>query len=384
MDTASANSLVTDSAAASTAWGSGVRVNNGSINVTPGGQVLRPILPIARGLGRATGVVTTATVTHATPAGFIAHVPGRGDENTIAAQYLDERIDVILGGGTQFFSAAKRPDGRDLAGDFGRAGYAVAADRAGLLAAPAGPLLGTFWDSHLPFDIDRRNEPALAERVPALAEMTRVALDRLGARDGGFVLQVEGARVDHAAHANDIGGLLFDELAFDEALGVVLDWVAGRDDTLVIVTSDHGNANPGVNGPDGAYEKSVEAVESLARLHSSNVSMLQRLGRDATTGDVIERVRADAGVTFTAEQADVLRAALRGEHRDAYAVRSPPLITLGQLLANHLWVGWTGTAHTSDMTELAAFGPGSEAIGGVVENRALFGVMTRALGIAAA
>lgn len=383
MDTASASSLVTDSAAAATAWGSGVRVNNGSINVAPDGRELHPIWRIARGAGRATGLVTTATVTHATPAGFVARVNARNDEGVIAPQYLEERVDVVLGGGARFFDAAPRGDGRDLTGEFARAGYTVARDRATLQAAPPGRLLGLFSSSHVPYEVDRMHDRALAE-VPSLPEMTRAALERLAVHPGGFVLQVEGARVDHAAHANDIGGLLQDQLAFDDALGVVLDWVRERDDTLVVVTSDHGNANPGLNGPDGAYEQSNAACDRLLHLRSSNTAIVGRLAAAGGAGaDVVGEVKASTGVELTAAQTDILRAALRGEHRDAYAVRNPALVTLGQLLANHLWVGWTGTAHTADYTELAAFGPGSEAIGGIVENRALFGVMVRALGIGA-
>jgi alkaline phosphatase len=127
MDTASANSLVTDSAAASSAWGGGQRVNNGAINTTPQGKAIQPIAAVLKKSAPATriGLVTTATVTHATPAGFAASVAKRADENDIAIQYL-ERVDVILGGGSGFFDAGMRPDKRDLRGDFTKAGYGIA------------------------------------------------------------------------------------------------------------------------------------------------------------------------------------------------------------------------------------------------------------------
>jgi len=106
MDTASANSYVTDSAAASSSWGCGHRVNNGSINVTPDGKSQSPIFSILKEKGSLTGLVTTATATHATPAGFAACVDKRGNEDDIASQYLG-RVDVILGGGTGHFEATK-------------------------------------------------------------------------------------------------------------------------------------------------------------------------------------------------------------------------------------------------------------------------------------
>jgi len=144
----------------------------------------------------------------------------------MAPQYLD-RVDVVLGGGSGYFEAKGRPDRRDLHADFVKAGYQVVADRAGMLAAKDRRLLGTFSAGHLPFEIDRLNSEALAKRIPTLQEMAIAALDRFLVQDQPFLLQIEGARVDHAAHLNDIGALLGDQLAFDDALAAVPDPVAG-------------------------------------------------------------------------------------------------------------------------------------------------------------
>ncbi len=390
MDTCSANSPVTDSAAASSAWGCGHKVNNGAINFAPDGRARTPILPLAQAAGKSTGLVTTATITHATPAGFAAQVETRADEGIIAEQYLKVGVDVLLGGGSVFFDAAKRGDKRDLFADYARAGYAVVRDAAGLRAAPESTrLLGTFAGGHLPYALDHRADPALAAAVPTLAEMTRVALGRLAANGRGFVLQVEGARIDHAAHSNDIGGLLFDQLAFDDAVGAALEFAAGRDDTLVIVTSDHGNANPGLNGAGGSftsrggsYGDTQDCFDRVARLRQTNVWTLAGLGPESTAVQVRDRVHAATSLDFEDDEIEMLRQALRKEHREGYRVRNAPLAAYGQILANYVSVGWTGTQHTTDFTELAAFGPGSGAIGGLIQNNALFGVMTRALGLA--
>ena len=95
-ETASASSPVTDSAAAATAWGSGTRVMNRALNTTPDGKPLKPIMQFAKEAGKATGLVSTCRITHATPAGFTASVPHRDHEDEIAKQYLDLEIDVIL------------------------------------------------------------------------------------------------------------------------------------------------------------------------------------------------------------------------------------------------------------------------------------------------
>lgn len=389
MDTASANSPVTDSAAASSAWGCGHKVKNGAINFTPDGRPRTPILHLARAAGKGTGLVTTATITHATPAGFAAQVEARADEEIIARQYLEVGVDVLLGGGAKFFDPAQRTDRHDLFADYATGGYTLARTAAQLHAAPgSGRLLGTFAAGHLPYSLDHRADPQLAATVPTLAEMARVALARLAIAERGFVLQIEGARIDHAAHANDIGGLLHDQLAFDEAVGVALEFAGRRDDTLVIVTTDHGNSNPGLNGAGGSftsrggsYGDTQDCFDRVARFRQTNVWTLAGLASESTAAEVRDRVHTATALALEDEEIDLLRRALRQEHREGYRVRNAPLVTLGQILANYTSVGWTGTQHTTDFVELAAFGPGSESLGGLVQNNALFGVMTHALGL---
>jgi len=383
MDTASASSLVTDSAAASSAWGCGQRVNNGSINYSTEGRPLTPILHLARAAGMATGLVTTATITHATPAGFGAQATERAAEDDIAKCYLEARIDVLLGGGRRFFDPKTRADRQDLAATFAAAGYALVRESDALRTVPAaGPLLGLFAESHLPFSIDRQADAGVVAKVPTLRDMTRVALNRLSrAGDGGFILQIEGARIDHAAHANDVGGLIFDQIAFDETVGLVLEFLAEREDTLFILTSDHGNSNPGLNGMGAAYSESGLCFDRVAKFRQSNVWALSGLGPESTAAAVRDRLEASTALVLNAEEVELIRRALRNEHREGFRVRNDPLIACAQVLSNYTGVGWTGVSHTADFTELVAFGPGSEALRGLVKNSALFGVMTSALGL---
>src|SRR5688500_8318924 len=102
MNTRSLNSMVTDSSAASSAWGSGSRVVNGAVNILPDGRLLTPIYTLFSEAGWKTGLVTTAEITHATPAGFAVAVKSRGNSNAIAAQYLERKVDILLGGGRPF------------------------------------------------------------------------------------------------------------------------------------------------------------------------------------------------------------------------------------------------------------------------------------------
>ena len=118
MDTAALDSMVTDSAAASSAWGGGMRVNNGALNVGPDGTSYEPILQKFKKAGKSVGCVTTVPITHATPAGFCVSTKNRGSQEAIADIYLDLKFDVMMGGGTEFFSADKRRDKRDLFAEF--------------------------------------------------------------------------------------------------------------------------------------------------------------------------------------------------------------------------------------------------------------------------
>jgi alkaline phosphatase len=245
MDTASASSLVTDSAAASSSWGGGVRVNNGSLNMGPNGEKYKPILQKFKEAGKAVGCVTTVPITHATPAGFCVNNNSRNSQPEIALQYIPLRFDVMMGAGTEYFDKNLREDKKDVFGEYIANGYTVVKNRKDMLNVAGGkPILGVFSEKSLPYAVDRTTDKLLAETTPSLAEMTQTAIDKLSANNNGFVLQVEGGKVDWAAHGNDTGGLLYDQLAFDEAIAVAISFAEKRTDTLVIITTDHGNANP--------------------------------------------------------------------------------------------------------------------------------------------
>ena len=378
METASANSIVTDSAAASAAWGGGARVNNNAINITPDGAHRTPILQIAKEAGKATGLVTTATVSHATPAGFAANVLHRKSQPEIAEQYLDRRIDLIMGGGAPFFDPEKRDDKRDLLGDFQRAGYGIARSRAELETFRGGsrPLLALLADGYLPYEIDRLMDPALTERIPALAELTSFALERLNQRREGFVVQIEGARIDHGAHANDIAGLLYDQVAFDEAIGVAMDFAEKEGDTLVILTTDHGNANPGLSSGDARGERNFAALSQFRGTHHS---ILSRISAESSLHRIQEIIHEVTGQDVTRDEAHILRRRLEGIYTDPYRRLNGVDAVLGQILANHTDIGWVGNAHTSDHVEVAAFGPGSEGLRMFQKNTDLFNLMLTSL-----
>ena len=388
-DMRSLSALVTDSAAAASSWGSGSRVFNNAINTLPDGRKLTPILELAKQAGRRTGLVTTTQMTHATPAGFAAVQGSRDSQEAIAPQYLDV-VDVLMGGGVEHFDPTLRSDGRDLMADFAGRGYAVWTTRGQLSNDPAiRRVLGLFWQNHLPFTLDRNHSTHMQEIVPTLAEMTRTALATLD-RDNphGFIVQIEGGRVDHAAHSNDAAAILWDQLAFDDAVRVALEFAARDGDTLVVITTDHGNANPGLNGTGSNYDDTDKCFERLALATGSFEAMAVRLKRELGEHGQIDAdlahtlVRDLMGIDFTADEAKILGATLAGEPAPVLNKQFAKVVgVLGELLSNYNGVGWTGTSHTADWATIIALGPGQARFHGRHANTEAFGILCEFMGI---
>ena len=277
MNMRSLNSLVTDSAAAASSWGSGSRVINGAINQLPTGKNLKTLYEVFAEAGWKRGLVTTTEITHATPAGFAANVDDRETGARIALQYLDRKIDLLLGGGQKFFDPKVRRDLRDLRSEYHRAGYSVMQTREELLTAPKNSRwLGIFDKSHLPFTVDHVNDSVLLAKVPTLAEMTTAALGWLEQHEH-FILQIEGGRVDQGCHNCDAVAALRDLVAFDQAIDVVLAFQRRVPDTLVVITTDHGNGNLGLNGMGTAYTQSSFLFDNVLDVRASFPKLLEKM-----------------------------------------------------------------------------------------------------------
>ena len=379
MDTASANALVTDSAAASSSWGGGKRVLNGAINVNADGSENTPILQKFKKAGKAVGIVTTVTATHATPAGFSVTSKKRSDEPGIAAKYLEIGLDVIMGGGLENFSPSLRKDKQDLFSTAKQKGYSIAQDRKSLLALEnQKTLLGIFNEGALPYSLDRSGDSGLIERTPTLAEMTRQAIKTLSKNKNGFVLQIEGGKVDWAAHANDVGALLYDQIALDEAIAEAIAFAEKDNDTLVVITTDHGNANPGLFY--GA--KANDNFDRIQKFRHTNEWVLNGIDKNTTTAAFIEKLEAAQGYAIKQEEAkSILQHYQQLDEQGLYNPRKLPYKYLAQVQTAYTSVGWGSMDHSGDYVELAMFGPGSELLKPFVKNIELHNLMLNATGV---
>jgi len=312
------DAVVPDSANTASAWASGNKSFNGALNVFPDqddcvwqstGMVNTSTLPfildnprveslwqyLKRRYGYRAGIVTTADVTDATPAGEGGYTGSRQARAVISAQYLENPMlqgqpafDVIFGGGIDQFVSAGRVDGRNLIAEFEHQGFRYINTASELKAISGGqPTLGLFRgnpnpapnssglaasDSNMTVAYDKLGLPRPASESPIpnpeggftdqpfLDLMAQKAIEVLSSSSPspGFILMVEGASIDKESHPNNAAGAIWDTIEFDKAVGVARSWAAARSpkDTLIVVTADHDQSMTvlGVsNIPDADY-----------------------------------------------------------------------------------------------------------------------------------
>ena len=377
MDMASADSIVTDSSAASSSWGGGVRINNKGLNIGVNGELHLPLWQKFKAVGKKTACVTTVPITHATPAGFCINQKSRNDQSAIAEKYLEQGFDLMMGGGDNYFSLNKRKDKKNMYASFRKKGYQVVRTKREMLLAPNDkPILGVFADNALPYTKDRESSRELLRSTPSLAEMTQKAIETLKDNARGFVLQVEGGKVDWAAHGNDIAGLIYDQVAFDEAIKTAIDFAEEDGETLVIITTDHGNANPGVIS--GKYAN--DNFDSIQAYKHTNDWILNGIGKDTTIGNLKERVDYANGFILTDEEAKLLLEYYVKliPKEGLYNPKHLPFNALAKIQKRHNSVGWISMSHSADYVELAMYGPGGHLLKPFVKNTDLHYLMLQA------
>jgi alkaline phosphatase len=324
------------------------------------------------------GCVTTVPITHATPAGFCVSTKNRGSQEDIADMYLDLKFDVMMGGGTEFFSPANRKDKRDLFAAFGQNGFQVARTKSEMENCRAGvPMLGVFHEDGLPYTLDQKSDEVLTTAIPTLAEMTGKALSSLSLNPHGFVLQVEGGKVDWGAHANDVGATLYDQLAFDDAIGVAIEFADKNPDTLVIITTDHGNASPGLI----KSRNTDKGFDLIQRFKYTNEWILNGIHKTDTSQSVIDRIYEAQNIAITKEEATQLLIHYSDlDNEGIYNAYKLPYKQLAQIQQNYTSVGWSGMDHSAEFVELAMFGAESDKLPPFVKNTNLHNFMLRATG----
>ncbi len=422
--TYSADSITPDSAPTMTAMMTGVNTNQSVIGFGEGtepndfnrdgdGPAQWTLLELAKARGMKVGVVSTAEITHATPAATFAHINQRNNQNAIALQALPtaatyngrlgKGIDVVLGGGRRHFlpttvtdeegDRGSRTDGRDLRTEFQTAGYRYVWNKAGFdtLAPGTGPVLGLFERSHMEFDYDR---PGDLGGEPSIKDMTVKAIQLLQhsarRRSEGYFLHVEAGRIDHAHHAGNSYRALTDTQALDEAIGAAAHMVDLRE-TLIIVSADHSHVFSIAGYPMRPLEELPYAVTS----YSSGYAATGQAGHGIL--DVVYDLNQTTGVvTESADRNGVPYSVLGYQNGPGYrgTARVDPRLDafpgLGGVVPSgpshpaYLQEAAVPTAgaetHAGEDVAIYAIGPGADQVRGTVKNTHIFFTMKRALG----
>ncbi|MEL6924954.1 MAG: alkaline phosphatase, partial [Bacteroidota bacterium] len=258
------DNLVTDSAAGATAFASGVKTYNGAIGVDPDTMAVKSILEEAEANGLATGLVSTSSVVHATPASFIAHQRLRKMYHAIAADFLKTEIDLFIGGGKKWFDGRTQDD-RNLVRELKTKGYTVSSYMEKELV-----------DLKIPNDKNFAYFTSNEEPIPVLQgrdylpAASGIAVNFLKQRsDNGFFLMIEGAQIDWGGHANNSEYIISEMLDFDRAIGEVLKFAEADGETLVIVTADHETGGYSIN-----YGSTMDSLKTSFTTDYHTASMI--------------------------------------------------------------------------------------------------------------
>lgn len=242
--TSSFSDLVTDSAAGATAFASGVKTYNGAVGVDQDTTSVKTIVEqlVEREFG--TGLISTSSIVHATPACFYAHSKSRRLYEDIALFLPKSGIDFFAGGGLEFFNGRK--DGIDLLEELKLNGYELHTKRLPIKNTEKKQAI-LLADDGMPKMLEGRGD--------FLPEAANLALDKLSKNENGFFLMIEGSQIDWGGHDNDADYLLSELLDFDKTIGVALDFAQQNGETLVIVTADHETGGFTLAADRGDYNK---------------------------------------------------------------------------------------------------------------------------------
>ncbi len=238
MKTSSANDLITDSGAAGTAMATGHKTTNKTIGLDQNGKKVESILELAEEKGLSTGLVSTSSITHATPAAFVAHVTSRYEMDSIAMAFAESNIDIFIGGGKKFFE--NRKDAANISDSLIKDGYEVVYHVDSVKPSSVSPIACLAAEEHMPKAAEGRGDffPKAVDK----------SLKKLSQNDKGFFLMAEGSQVDWGGHDNDTKYIISETIDFDKAVSVAFDFADKVPGTLVIVTADHETGGMAITG----------------------------------------------------------------------------------------------------------------------------------------
>ena len=424
--TYSTNSLITDSAAAATAFACGEKTKSGVIAMDPKGERKLPIITqLAKASGRKIGIVSSVSIDHATPAAFYAHAAGRSVYYGIALQLAESGFDFFAGGGLKKPKGDKgdQPDAFEA---IAKAGYSITRTRDDFLKLNAAsgkvmavnPVLDR--DKALSYEIDRKDGEI------TLAEFTAKGIELLD-NPNGFFMMVEGGKIDWACHANDAVTAIQDTIAFDDAVRVALGFYRKHPrETLIVVVGDHDTGGMSIgfaltkydtffsrlrfqkasylafnarlaeyrktHAPETAtFDDIAGMITEMFGFRFLSDEKIARLESRAKGGDALAEQELECVVMPSGMK--ILRAAFAQSMKSPkervkdeesfllYGDYEPLTIALTRLLDRKAGIGWTSFAHTGVPVPASAIGVGQERFYGFYDNTDIHAKIKAAMGL---
>jgi alkaline phosphatase len=384
-----ADSIITDSAPAASAFATGHKTDDKFISVLPARTTIpgvdeisddlkyKPVASVLEGaklMGKSVGLVATSNIQHASPAAYSAHWPSRSNYEEIGEQQVYLNMDVVFGGGKQYLlpkdQGGTRSDGENMFDVLKEKGYGIVDNRTDMLNFKGSKVWGMFADDAMDYDMDRK---ALHPEQPSLAEMTKKAIDVLSKNNKGFFLFVEASKVDWASHANDPVGVVSDSLAYADAIQAALDFAKKDGNTIVLCFADHSNGGMSIGSKkiDKTYPSTplAQLIDPLKKASLTAEGVEAMLGENLSEENIRNVVGKYYGVDdLTTEEIKKIQNAKK------YNMN----YVLGPIISQRSIIGWTTNGHTGEDVFLYAYGLNKPL--GLIENKQLAYICANNLG----
>ena len=377
-----ANGPITDSAPGGTVYASGEKTNNKYIGTSVNDTPMASILEGAESVGKATGIIATSEITHATPADFTAHTNNRKYYNQILQQQINQDMEVVLGGGfnkpSGFTSEVSEDEFtsyyEDQINNIKEEGFDFITTKDELESYDGDKLWGSFADADLKYDFDRQSDNDDVQ--PTLGEMTEKAIEVLNKDEDGFFLMVEGSKIDWAAHANNTVGIVSDILAFDEAVKAAVEFAETDGNTVVVVTTDHGNS--GISIGSSYYNENIESYDKATYENTTNIlknaliteERFNEISSGKSDEEIIALSKQYYKIDLTNEELSIVKGEI-GEGRQ---------VGIREVIARRVGIGYTTGGHTGEQIYIGVYSPSNvELLEGVVDNTEVNKYMQRVL-----
>ena len=409
-----AHALMTDSASSATAFACGLKTQSGVIGMDDSKtHSYKSIAQLAAEQGRRVGVISSVSLDHATPAAYYASVPSRGEMNTIARQMAASGYEFFGGGGLAATTASTI-----LSDNFVAGGYSVLTTKDAILDLKKKPKSRVYCINPelqdakaMPYAIDR------TDKGLSLAEMTEVAISVLKdgprsrpGRDQGFFLAVEGGKIDWACHANDAMANIGDTLAFDDAVGVALEFYRRfPSQTLIVVTGDHETGGMSIGhattGYTGYYDRLLDQKMSFTAVIDSEPFKAIKAKYAANYSNTDSNLESDSDMIALMQEAFGLDYAVlnpfqkekledafdqsmgkmndnsNDENKFLYGGYEPIIVTITHILNERASIGWTSYSHTGVPVPVYAIGQDAGRFEGFYDNTDIAKQLARAMNI---